>query len=211
MGRMKEAYLEIAFQVGKSWGVLSKFIMRSVNAISNLLATLELHLSEDDIVCNRTSEETLQSSRFVVINDLSTRIKKLSSELNSYVIHSFKEHLPNLDKTIKWINDEYSALNHYNSDKDSQVASMKRVQVLHSSLRLCTLVNSDYNFILNSTSNIEANLDGFIQQKLIKPNSNSSPKPTDDPLEKITQITNFNCYNCKPELAIISSYLEENA
>lgn len=208
---MKETYIEITFNIGNSWDILSKFIKRSVNAISNLLTTLELHLSGDDIACNRTSEETLQSSRFIVINDLSTRIKNLSSELNSYVTHSFREHLPNLEKTIKWINDEYSALNHYNSDKDPQLASMKRVQALHSSLKLCTLVKSDYDFVLSSTLNIITNIDNFIQQKLTKSNTNCSTKPTDNLLlEDIPKIVNFNCYNCQPELTIISNYLEKN-
>ncbi|KAJ1606439.1 hypothetical protein OJ253_2745 [Cryptosporidium canis] len=210
---MKETYIEIAFQIGKSWEVITKFITRSLNVISNLLATLELHLS-DEILSNHVSEETLQSSRFIVINDLSTRIKKLSAELNGYVEYSFKEHLSNLERTIKWINDEYSTFNHFNSDKNSELTSMKRVQVLHSSLKLCTLVRSDYNLVWSLTSAIEENMDCFIQHKLIKPsagNSPSSSKLTESTLfEQFSKVKDFHCYNCQPELAVISKYLDRN-
>lgn len=210
---MKETYIEIACQIGKSWDTLSKFIQRSVNAISHLLTTLELHLS-NDIICNQISEETLQSSRFIVINDLSTRIKNLSVELSNYVTQFFKEHLLNLDKTIKWINDEYSTFNNYNSDKDTQATSIKRVQVLHNSLKLCTLIKSNYNFVLNFTSTIKNNIDNFVQQKLINSNTNYSENHLNfidkKVLEEISKIRNFNCYNCQPELESISNYLEKN-
>ncbi|OII73266.1 uncharacterized protein cubi_02498 [Cryptosporidium ubiquitum] len=210
---MKETYIELAYQIGKSWETLSKFVQRSINAISNLLATLELHFA-NDIICNQTSEETLQSSKFIVINDLLTRIKNLSVELSSYVKQFFKEHLSNLDKTIKWINDEYSTFSHYNSDKDAQVASMKRVQVLHNSLKLCTLIKSNYNFVLNFTSIITANIDDYVQQKLIRPTTSYSKDSSNcidkKVLEEISKITSFNCYNCQPELISISNYLEKN-
>ncbi|CUV06793.1 unnamed protein product [Cryptosporidium hominis] len=210
---MKETYIEIAHQIGKGWNTLSKYIQRSVNAISHLLATLELHFS-DDIICNQTSEETLQSSRFNIINDLTTRIKNLSSELRSYVSQFFKEHFSNLEKTIKWINDEYSTFNHYNSDKDSKITSIKRVQVLHNSLKLCTLIKSNYDFILSFTCIIANNIDEFVQQKLIDSNKkypNKSSTPFDNKvLDEIRKIENFNCYNCQAELEIISNYLEKN-
>ncbi|KAH8583156.1 uncharacterized protein ELE39_002095 [Cryptosporidium sp. chipmunk genotype I] len=210
---MKEIYIEIAYQIGKGWDTLSKFIQRSVNAMSHLLATLELHFSSD-IICNQTSEVTLQSSRFVVINDLANRIKNLSSELSSYVNQFFKEHLSNLERTIKWINDEYSTFNHYNSDKDAQLASIKRVQVLHNSLKLCTLIKSNYDFILNFTRIIADSIDDFVRQKLINSSKeyfNKSPDPIDSKvLEEISKIESFNCYNCQSELEVISNYLEKN-
>ncbi|KAF7456187.1 hypothetical protein HWI79_3273 [Cryptosporidium felis] len=195
--------------MGKEWRALSKLIQRSVDTITHLIETLELHLS-DGLLCNQISEKTLQSSRFIVINDLCNRIRNLAIELKGCISQYYCEHFSDLERTIKWINDEYSAINHYNSSKDAQFSSIKRVQALYNSLRMCSIIKSNYNSVLNFTYAIENKIDHFTYHKLSSTNLNTSSSETSTStlLEQISNIGKFTCYNSEPEIFSISNYLE---
>ncbi|KAH7649493.1 hypothetical protein FG379_001119 [Cryptosporidium bovis] len=213
---MREAYIEVALEIGESWDKLKSIIQRSIGVINVLISNINLHLS-NDILCKQLSERVIQSSNYMIINDYCDRIKNLCVELLGFLDQFHKNHFSDINKTIKWINDEYSFLNHLNCDKSELMYANKRVLTLYKSLILCTSIENSYNILYSTVSTIEKNIDYYVQYIIIKSEHNGNlcggttntefPLKTDI-IDKFNELSNFVCYDGSGEVKIIKNYVE---
>ncbi|KAH8739150.1 hypothetical protein FG386_001017 [Cryptosporidium ryanae] len=212
---MKEVYIEIALEIGESWNKLTDVIKRSIGVIDNLISNINLHLSED-ILCNRLSEKVIQSSNYMIVNDYCDRVRNLCHDLLGFINQFNKSHSSNLNKAVKWINDEYSLFNRFDSDKNEFLYGNKRVLALYKSLILCTSIERNCTFLNNTISAVEKNVDYYVQYTIIRLKSNNlcvGATKTDLPLQKdiidsFNKLSNFVCYEGNSEIKAIRNYIE---